>query len=216
MHATKTTFEQLSHERFILCPYEMQCVWRSLRDDHQSLAARIAHDPNGPVSRLERPLGKWCQDTSTVSWARFPGWATRRSPCPLAKLKQTGPAGRRKPRGDRNLFDVRKLEDASKHLGDAVLNPLIWRELMEDICQAVDARGAAMLQSDVRTEDIPRTAAVSEFFDNYFHHKLHVADVRAAFRFFRRALTWLRMPTCSDRKPRCCAIRFTQISLDMD
>jgi DNA-binding CsgD family transcriptional regulator len=78
------------------------------------------------------------------------------------------------------LFDVRKLENAGKRLGDAVLDPLIWRELMEDICQAADAKGAAMLQSDVRTEDIPRTEAVSEFFDNYFHHKLHVADVRAA------------------------------------
>lgn len=78
------------------------------------------------------------------------------------------------------MFDVRKLEDTGKRLGDAVLNPLVWPELMEGICQAADAKGAAMLQSDVRTEDIPRTEAVSEFFDNYFHHKLHVADVRAA------------------------------------
>ncbi|MEH2614110.1 helix-turn-helix transcriptional regulator [Bradyrhizobium sp. AZCC 1693] len=78
------------------------------------------------------------------------------------------------------MFDVRKLEDVGKRLGDAVLDPLVWTELMEDICQAADAKGAAMLQSDVRTEDIPRTEAVSEFFDNYFRHKFHVADVRAA------------------------------------
>jgi DNA-binding CsgD family transcriptional regulator len=78
------------------------------------------------------------------------------------------------------LFDVRKLEDAGKRLGDAVLDPLVWTELMEEICQAADAKGAAMLQSDVRTEDIPRTEAVSEYIDNYFHHKFHVADVRAA------------------------------------
>jgi DNA-binding CsgD family transcriptional regulator len=78
------------------------------------------------------------------------------------------------------LVDVRKLEDAGKRLGDAVLDPLVWTELMEDICQAADAKGAAMLQGDVRTEDIPRTEAISEYIDNYFHHKFHVADVRAA------------------------------------
>jgi DNA-binding CsgD family transcriptional regulator len=78
------------------------------------------------------------------------------------------------------LFDVRKLEDAGKRLGDAVLDPLVWTELMEEICQAADAKGAAMLQGDVRTEDIPRTEAISEYIDNYFHHRFHVADVRAA------------------------------------
>ena len=116
------------------------------------------------------------------------------------------------------MFDVRKLEDAGKRLGDAVLDPLIWRELMEDICQAADAKGAAMLQSDVRTEDIPRTEAVSEFFDNYsiINSMWPMSGPREAFRFSRRGLTWLRMPICSNRKPKCCAIRFTQISLDMD
>jgi hypothetical protein len=57
-----------------------------------------------------------------------------------------------------------KLEDVSHRLGEAVLDPLMWPVLMEDICTAVGAKGAALLQSDVRTEDIPRTAGVTEFF----------------------------------------------------
>jgi hypothetical protein len=41
----------------------------------------------------------------------------------------------------------------------------MWPVLMEDICTAVGAKGgAALLQSNVRTEDIPRTAGVTEFF----------------------------------------------------
>jgi DNA-binding CsgD family transcriptional regulator len=77
--------------------------------------------------------------------------------------------------------DLAKLEDISNRLGDAVLEPGRWPVLMEEICAAVDATGAAMLQSDVRTEDIPRTPSISEFFDKiYFQNKLHESDVRAA------------------------------------
>lgn len=78
------------------------------------------------------------------------------------------------------MVDLRKLEDVSKRLGEVVLDPLMWPVLMEEICMAVGARGAAMLQSDVRTEDIPRTVSVAEYFDNYFENKFHVADIRAA------------------------------------
>jgi DNA-binding CsgD family transcriptional regulator len=79
------------------------------------------------------------------------------------------------------LVDLAKLEDISNRLGDAVLEPGRWPALMEEICAAVGATGAAMLQSDIRTEDIPRTPSISEFFDKiYFQNKLHVSDVRAA------------------------------------
>ncbi|MBR0827086.1 helix-turn-helix transcriptional regulator [Bradyrhizobium manausense] len=78
------------------------------------------------------------------------------------------------------MVDKRKLEDVSRHIGEAVLDPQQWSTLMEDICKAVGATGAAMLQSDIRTEDIPRTASVAEFFDKgYFQNNLHVGDVRA-------------------------------------
>jgi DNA-binding CsgD family transcriptional regulator len=79
------------------------------------------------------------------------------------------------------LVDLARLEDIGSRLGDAVLEPGQWPALMEEICTAVNARGAAMLQSDVRTEDIPRTRSLSEFFDKvYFQNKLHVSDIRAA------------------------------------
>ena len=79
------------------------------------------------------------------------------------------------------MVDLRKLEDVSNKFGEAVLDPLRWPVLMENICEAVGATGAAMLQSDVRTEDIPLTASVAEYFrQSYFKNKLHVSDIRAA------------------------------------
>lgn len=78
------------------------------------------------------------------------------------------------------MIDLCKLEDVSRTLGNAVLDPLQWPLLMEDICTAVGAMGAAMLQSDIRTEDIPRTRSVDEYFKKYFYNSLHIADVRAA------------------------------------
>ena len=50
---------------------------------------------------------------------------------------------------------------------------------MEEICRAVGAAGAALLQSDARTSDIPRTARVSQLFQNYFVGEWHRRDVRA-------------------------------------
>ncbi len=64
-------------------------------------------------------------------------------------------------------------------LGDAVLDPAVWPEIMEQISAAAGAKGAALLQSDVRTQDIPRTAGVGESFDAYFAQGWHLRDVRA-------------------------------------
>lgn len=64
-------------------------------------------------------------------------------------------------------------------LGEAVLEPSAWPDLMEDISKAVGAVGSALLQSDVRTSDIPRTKSVDELFCRYFADGWHVRDVRA-------------------------------------
>jgi DNA-binding CsgD family transcriptional regulator len=78
------------------------------------------------------------------------------------------------------LVDLRKLDDVTARLGDVVLDPSGWPSFMEEVCSAVGATGAAMLQSDIRTEDIPRTPSISEFFSkSYFPNNLHVADIRA-------------------------------------
>ena len=68
---------------------------------------------------------------------------------------------------------------ASVRLGDAVVDPARWPNVMEDLCRAVDASGAALLQSDVRTPDVPRTEAVTELVNNYFRDGWHIRDLRA-------------------------------------
>jgi PAS domain-containing protein len=64
-------------------------------------------------------------------------------------------------------------------LGEAVLDPAAWPDLMEGICKTVGAVGSALLQSDVRTPDIPRTKSVDAIFCKYFADGWHVRDVRA-------------------------------------
>lgn len=50
---------------------------------------------------------------------------------------------------------------------------------MEEICAATHTTGAALLQSDVRTPEVPVTPSVSEFIASYFANELHVTDIRA-------------------------------------
>ena len=79
------------------------------------------------------------------------------------------------------MVDLRKLDDVTARLGDVVLDPAGWPSFMDEVCSAVSATGAAMLQSDIRTEDIPRSESISEYFTKtYFPSNLHVTDIRAA------------------------------------
>jgi DNA-binding CsgD family transcriptional regulator len=64
-------------------------------------------------------------------------------------------------------------------LGEAVLEPARWPDLMDGICQAVGATGALLLQTDVRTPDVPRTASIDEFIKSYFGNGWHLRDTRA-------------------------------------
>lgn len=74
---------------------------------------------------------------------------------------------------------LEQLTDVSARLGDTVIDPTIWPEIMEQISTAVGATGAALLQSDVRTFDIPRTPSVDEVIQNYFAGGWHTRDIRA-------------------------------------
>jgi DNA-binding CsgD family transcriptional regulator len=76
-------------------------------------------------------------------------------------------------------MDEKRLETAASRLGEAALDPTVWPAAMEEICRAVGATGAALLQSDVRTADIPRTAGVVPLFNGYFADGWHTRDVRA-------------------------------------
>jgi DNA-binding CsgD family transcriptional regulator len=67
---------------------------------------------------------------------------------------------------------------ATARLGEAVVDPAAWPSVMEDICHAVGTTGAIMLQSDVRTPDIPHTTSLSELTDIYFREGWHLNDIR--------------------------------------
>jgi DNA-binding CsgD family transcriptional regulator len=74
--------------------------------------------------------------------------------------------------------DLQRLELVTARLGDTVVDPKIWPDVLEDICQAVGATGALLLQSDVRTPDVPRTKSVEELCKAYFSG-WHLNDPRA-------------------------------------
>ncbi|WP_291861626.1 helix-turn-helix transcriptional regulator [Bradyrhizobium sp.] len=75
--------------------------------------------------------------------------------------------------------DVGRLQSVSNRLGEAVLDPAMWPLLMEEICSATGAFGAGLLQSDVRTPDVPMTPSMKEYFKAYFNDHYDVNDVRA-------------------------------------
>jgi hypothetical protein len=76
--------------------------------------------------------------------------------------------------------DIGRLQSISNRLGAAVIDPAMWPLLMADVCHASGAMGACLLQSDVRTPDVPMTDAAREFFKSYFDNGLHENDIRAA------------------------------------
>jgi len=80
--------------------------------------------------------------------------------------------------GGRRL-ELSKLSKVGARLGEVVLDPASWVGVMEDVCASVGALGAALLQSDVRTPDVPRTPSVHDVFDRYFREGWHQRDLRA-------------------------------------
>jgi hypothetical protein len=78
-----------------------------------------------------------------------------------------------------NDIDPARLEIACAHLGDAVIDPAMWPEMLGQISVAVGATGAVLLQSDVRTSDIPHGAGLSEMLNAYFGNEWHTRDLRA-------------------------------------
>lgn len=76
-------------------------------------------------------------------------------------------------------LELSRLAKTLDRLGDAVIDPTVWPDLMGDMSSGVGARGAALLQSDNRTPDVPITTSVAEYFQNYFDNNLHIEDIRA-------------------------------------
>jgi DNA-binding CsgD family transcriptional regulator len=76
-------------------------------------------------------------------------------------------------------IDLDGLTRVRAHLGEVVVDPARWPVLMDGICKAVGATGALLLQSDVRTPDVPRTASIDECIKGYFKNGWHLRDTRA-------------------------------------
>jgi DNA-binding CsgD family transcriptional regulator len=74
--------------------------------------------------------------------------------------------------------NAKRLFDVSARLGDAVIDPALWSDVMQEICTATNCLGAALVQGVGRTPDIPRTAGVDEAFRSYFNDGWHTRDPR--------------------------------------
>ncbi len=75
-------------------------------------------------------------------------------------------------------IDLDLIERACANLGDVVVDPSLWPKFMDQICQAAGASGAMLVQTDVRTPDIPRTASIDEGIRYYFENNWHTRDMR--------------------------------------
>lgn len=79
----------------------------------------------------------------------------------------------------RHAVKLQELQAVSARLGDVIIDPALWLELMAQVSAAVGATGAVLLQSDARTLDVPRTAGVEELISHYFAAGWHTRDLRA-------------------------------------
>jgi DNA-binding CsgD family transcriptional regulator len=76
-------------------------------------------------------------------------------------------------------INVAQLDGVVRRLGEVVVDPSLWPDVLDQVSMAVGATGAALLQSDNRTPDIPRSPGVDELFRLYFEGNWHVRDIRA-------------------------------------
>jgi DNA-binding CsgD family transcriptional regulator len=83
------------------------------------------------------------------------------------------------PQMPRRPLESQCLEPVSQRLGDVVLDPSLWPQVMQDLCDVIGATGAALLQSDVRTSDVPITEPLRGPIRRYFEEGWHMQDLRA-------------------------------------
>ena len=86
---------------------------------------------------------------------------------------------------------------AGARLGEAVVDPAAWLCVIEDICRAVGATGAIMVQNDVRPADVLYTASLNELAQAYVRDGWHLNDARVA-RYLPRLIKGERVITDLD------------------
>jgi len=74
-------------------------------------------------------------------------------------------------------MDMERLRAARARLGDAVVDPAVWPEILHQVSAAVGAVGAS-LQTDVQTSEIPRSPGVDEGFRYYLANGWYLRDIR--------------------------------------
>ncbi len=111
--------------------------------------------------------------------------------------------------------DPSRLARAARDLGDAVLDASCWPRIIEQISEAAGGNGAVLLQTDVRTSDVPRTPSVDRLMHAYFADGWHMRDVRAA-RCVPRLLSGSRVVTDQDiftREEMCALDMYNELSI---
>jgi len=71
------------------------------------------------------------------------------------------------------------LARANKLMGETVIDPSRWPAVLAIICEAVGATGGVLLQTDIRTADVPRTESFDEMMRRYFDGGWQTRDIRA-------------------------------------
>jgi DNA-binding CsgD family transcriptional regulator len=64
-----------------------------------------------------------------------------------------------------------------EQLGEAVIDPALWPDILERICGAVNANAAMLVQGEFRTPDVPRTASMEDGVRLYFDQGWHNRDL---------------------------------------
>ena len=75
--------------------------------------------------------------------------------------------------------DLTAFDGAIAALPEVVFDPGAWPAVMDRLCSAVGSTGAVLLQSNVRTSDVPRTKSVDGMITYYFENNWHNRDLRA-------------------------------------
>lgn len=75
-------------------------------------------------------------------------------------------------------IDTDRLERARARLGDAVVDPAVWPEIIDQISVAVKATGGVLLPGNGRMPDVPRSAGLDELVKTYFENGWHLRDLR--------------------------------------
>lgn len=75
--------------------------------------------------------------------------------------------------------DVTKLQKSIEQLGDVVIDPGRWRDIIEDVSLSLASTGAWLMRGENRTRDMPSSDGITELRNLYFDGGFHTRDIRA-------------------------------------